>query len=133
LNQCDLAFVIANNSMKIHKNCSEPWKVTAVDTGEMTLAGERIKRVSNYIKNQTFLLTYEDGVGNINLKNLLSFHKQHGKLATVTSTQPVGRFETLTPGRKQYCSFFPGKACRRRSLNQWRIFRHGTRGSSEYR
>jgi glucose-1-phosphate cytidylyltransferase len=84
--------------MKIHKNCSEPWKVTVVDTGEMTLAGRRIKRVSNYIKNQTFLLTYEDRVGNINLKNLLSFYKQHGKLATVTSTQPVGRFETLTPG-----------------------------------
>ncbi|MBI3351131.1 MAG: glucose-1-phosphate cytidylyltransferase [Nitrospirae bacterium] len=95
LHQSDVTFDIANQSMKIHQNNSEPWKVTLVDTGDSTMTGGRLKRISKYIEKQPFMLTYGDGLGNIDIKALVTYHKQHGKLATVTSTQPSGRFGAM--------------------------------------
>lgn len=84
-----------DNSMIVHNNIVEPWKVTIVDTGLNTLTGGRIKRVRDYIGNETFLLTYGDGVCDVNITDIVEFHKKHGKLATMTAVQPGGRFGTL--------------------------------------
>ncbi len=78
--------------IEIHNNGAEQWKVTLVDTGELTLTGGRIKRVRDFIGDETFFLTYGDGVGNIDIQQSLEFHRQHGKLATLTAVQPPGRF-----------------------------------------
>lgn len=83
------------NKMIIHNNIAEPWKVTIVDTGLNTLTGGRIKRVKDYIGNETFMLTYGDGVCDVNIKDLLAFHRKGGKLATMTAIQPGGRFGIL--------------------------------------
>lgn len=95
LHMSDVTFDLANNEMKIHQNSAEPWKVTLVDTGEETMTGGRIKRIKPYLDNEDFCLTYGDGVSNINIKELLAFHKKHGGKATVTATQPPGRFGAL--------------------------------------
>jgi glucose-1-phosphate cytidylyltransferase len=81
--------------MEVHNNSSEPWKVTLLDTGLHTMTGGRIKRAKEYIGNQTFMLTYGDGVSNIDLQKLLSFHKSHKKSVTMTAVQPEGRFGAL--------------------------------------
>ena len=91
----DVTIDLKNNQMEVHTVKAEPWKVTLVDTGLNTMTGGRIKRVKDYIGNETFMLTYGDGVGNINIKSLLEFHKQHGKYATLTAVQPSGRFGAL--------------------------------------
>lgn len=83
---------IDNNRMTVHNNVSEPWKVTLVDTGLDTMTGGRIKRISKYVRNETFMLTYGDGVSNINIKELLDFHNEHGKLATITAASVEQRF-----------------------------------------
>ena len=95
LHLSDVTFDLKNNKMEVHHNESEPWKVTLVDTGENTMTGGRIKRVKKYIGSEDFCLTYGDGVADINIESLLNFHKAHGGLATVTSTQPPGRFGSL--------------------------------------
>lgn len=95
LHQCDVTFDMRQNKMEVHQNGSEPWKVTLVDTGEETLTGGRVKRIERYIEEETFCLTYGDGVSNINITELLKFHEAHGKLATVTATQAPGRFGSL--------------------------------------
>lgn len=81
--------------MTVHNNVVEPWKVTIVDTGLNTLTGGRIKRVRKYIGEQPFLLTYGDGVCDVNITDVVAFHKRHGRLATMTAVQPGGRFGTL--------------------------------------
>ena len=86
---------MANNSIEYHKNKAEPWKVTLIDTGVNTMTGGRVKRVQKYVGNAPFMLTYGDGVANININELLSFHKKHGKAITMTSVQPEGRFGAL--------------------------------------
>lgn len=92
----DVTFDFAtDNQQIIHNNCCEPWKVTLVDTGLNTMTGGRLKRIQNYIGNELFMLTYGDGVSDININNLIEFHKSHGKMVTVTSTQPGGRFGVL--------------------------------------
>jgi glucose-1-phosphate cytidylyltransferase len=89
LNNSDVTFNFGNeNSCIFHQNFNEPWKVTLVDTGLNTLTGGRIKRVRDYIGNKPFMLTYGDGVSDVNIKELVEFHRSHGKLATVTATQP---------------------------------------------
>lgn len=88
----DMTVDMNNNTLEYHKSNAEPWKVTLVDTGEKTMTGGRIKRVQEYIGNNKFMLTYGDGVANINLKELLSFHNDHGKAITMTTVQPEGRF-----------------------------------------
>ncbi|WP_072679787.1 glucose-1-phosphate cytidylyltransferase [Arcobacter sp. LA11] len=96
LHQSDVTFDLKNNNMEIHNSSSEPWKVTLVDTGLDSMTGGRIKRVEEYIKNEPFLLTYGDGVSDINIDELIEFHKSHGKAMTVTSSLPAGRFGGLS-------------------------------------
>ena len=79
----------------LHNQRVEPWQVALVDTGRDTMTGGRVKRMKDYIGNSTFMLTYGDGVGNVDIQALLRFHKSHGKLCTVTATQPTGRFGAL--------------------------------------
>jgi len=105
LHMSDVTFDMKSNKMEIHQNSSEPWKVTLVDTGENTMTGGRIKRVQEYIGNEDFCLTYGDGVGNVNIKELIAFHKKHGGLATLTATQPPGRFGALNLVNDKVSSF----------------------------
>ncbi len=95
LHMSDVTFDMCKNSMQVHQQYAEPWKVTLVDTGEETMTGGRLKRVAAYVGNETFLMTYGDGVGNIDIQELLKFHKKHKKYATLTSVQPSGRFGAL--------------------------------------
>lgn len=85
LHTSDVTFDLANNKMEVHNNYAEPWKVTLVDTGLNTMTGGRVKRIQPYIGNEPFMLTYGDGVCNVDLKGLLDFHKSHGKTATITT------------------------------------------------
>ncbi len=91
----DVTFDLARNSMITHQSTSEPWQVTLVDTGEGTMTGGRIKRVAPYLDGKPFFMTYGDGLADVDLQKLLSFHRQHGCLATVTAVQPPGRFGAL--------------------------------------
>jgi len=86
---------LKNNSMEVLSNSSEAWKVTLLDTGLSSMTGGRIKRVQNFIGDEPFMLTYGDGVSNIDINKLLDFHKAHGKAMTITSSQPEGRFGAL--------------------------------------
>ncbi len=95
LHQSDVTINLQTNELEVHNNSSEPWKVTLIDTGNNTMTGGRIKRAQNYIGNRPFMLTYGDGVGNIDIKNLLKFHNAHDGAITVTSAQPEGRFGAL--------------------------------------
>ena len=95
LHNSDVTFDLAANSMNIHQTQSEAWEVTLIDTGLETMTGGRLRRVSKYLDGDTFCLTYGDGVGNINIPELLSFHKEHGLKATVTATRPPARFGAL--------------------------------------
>ena len=95
LNQSDVTINTSTGKMNIHNNIKENWNVTLIDTGLNTQTGSRIKKAKKYIDNKTFLLTYGDGVGDINIKDTIKFHKQHGKLMTMTSAQPLGRFGSL--------------------------------------
>ncbi len=85
LHNSDVTFDLSNNSMQVHNNYSEPWKVTLVDTGLNTMTGGRVKRVQEFIGNESFMLTYGDGVSTVDLKALNEFHKKHGKIATITT------------------------------------------------
>lgn len=99
LHNADVTFDMASHSMEIHKNGAEPWKVTLVETGEDSMTGGRIKRAQKYIGNETFLLTYGDGVSNVDIAKLIEFHKKQGVLATVTAIQHPGRFGVITLGK----------------------------------
>lgn len=110
LHHCDVTFDFTSNSKQIiHNQKAEPWKITLVDTGLKTMTGGRIKRSQPYVGNETFMLTYGDGVGNINIPELIDFHKSLGKLATVTSVQPSGRFGTLKLGKNNLVQSFQEK------------------------
>lgn len=106
LHQSDVTFDMKNNKMDIHSNQCEPWKVTLIDTGLNTMTGGRIKRIYDYVKNETFMLTYGDGVGDVNISELLSFHKRNKKLATITAVQPMGRFGSLNIGGNEMVENF---------------------------
>jgi glucose-1-phosphate cytidylyltransferase len=95
LHQADITFNLKDNSIQVHNNFSEPWKVTLVDTGENTMTGGRLLRIKEFIGNNTFMMTYGDGVADVNIDDLLSFHKSKKKIATLTAAQPVGRFGAL--------------------------------------
>lgn len=95
LHQSDVTIDLKNNNMEIHNNSSEPWKVTLIDTGLNSMTGGRIKRAKKYIGNETFMLTYGDGVSDVDIKRLVEFHKNNGKKATMTAIQPAGRFGAL--------------------------------------
>ncbi len=106
LHQSDVTIDLQNNNMEIHQNHSEPWKVTLIDTGIDTMTGGRIKRAKEYIGDTTFMLTYGDGVGDIEIDKLVEFHKSHGKLLTVTATQPDGRFGAMEIGENNRVNRF---------------------------
>ena len=95
LHQSDITFDMKNGQMEVHNNTSEPWKVTLIDTGLNSMTGGRIKRASKYINNERFMLTYGDGVSDVNIKNLLDFHIQNNSKLTMTAIQPAGRFGAL--------------------------------------
>jgi len=95
LHMSDVTFDLEKNEMSVHHHSAEPWKVTLVDTGEKTMTGGRLKRISEYLDDETFCFTYGDGLSDINIKNLIEFHKKQKKYATITAVQPVGRFGSL--------------------------------------
>lgn len=111
LHRSDITFDFSNNNeMTIHSNVAEPWRVTVVDTGLNTQTGARIKRIQKYINNEPLMLTYGDGVSDINIGKLLEFHKSHGKIATMTAIQPGGRFGVLDIDEHQSVNKFTEKA-----------------------
>jgi glucose-1-phosphate cytidylyltransferase len=96
LHMSDVTFDMASNHMEVHHKHAEPWRVTLVDTGEDTLTGGRLKRVADYVQgDDAFCFTYGDGVSDVDISRSIAFHKQHGKLATVTAVQPPGRYGAL--------------------------------------
>jgi glucose-1-phosphate cytidylyltransferase len=96
LHMSDVTFDMKKNHMQVHEQKAEPWKVTLVDTGEDTLTGGRLKRVASYVQDEeAFCFTYGDGVADVNISAEIAFHKQHGKLATITAVQPPGRYGAL--------------------------------------
>ena len=96
LHQSDVTFCMKKNSMKVHQKRAEPWTITLVDTGDNSMTGGRLGRVSDYIKDEdAFCFTYGDGVSDVNITKLIEFHKNHGKDATLTSVYPPGRFGAL--------------------------------------
>lgn len=94
LHMSDVTIDMSHNSIEVHQKKAEPWKITLIDTGENTQTGGRLKRVANYLDGD-FCMTYGDGVGSVDITASIAFHKQHGKLATMTAVQPPGRFGAL--------------------------------------
>lgn len=110
LHTSDITFDFSNNNeMVIHNNFAEPWKVTLVDTGLNTMTGGRVKRVKDYIGNEPFMLTYGDGVCDLNISTLLKYHFEHKKVATITAVQPGGRFGMLEITSNEMISHFSEK------------------------
>ncbi|MDH4842767.1 glucose-1-phosphate cytidylyltransferase [Pseudomonas sp. BN505] len=105
LHMSDVTFDMAENRMDIHNRHAEPWRVTLVDTGENTATGGRLKRVRDYVGDETFCLTYGDGVSDVDIPRLIEFHRQHGKMATVTAVQPPGRYGALDVQGEQVRGF----------------------------
>ncbi|MDR1496790.1 MAG: glucose-1-phosphate cytidylyltransferase [Puniceicoccales bacterium] len=95
LHMSDVTFDMKKNEMEIHARHAEPWRVTVVDTGEATMTGGRLRRVREYLENETFCFTYGDGVSDVDVSALIAFHKAHGCEATLTAVQPPGRFGAL--------------------------------------
>ncbi|MGI4749975.1 MAG: glucose-1-phosphate cytidylyltransferase [Janthinobacterium lividum] len=95
LHRSDVTIDLSNNELKIHDSQAEPWKITLVDTGNETMTGGRIKKIRQHIGNETFMLTYGDGLANVDITELYQFHKNNKKYCTVTAVQPSGRFGAL--------------------------------------
>ena len=95
MHQSDLTIDLKTNSIETHSSNAEPWKISLIDTGTNSMTGGRIKRIKDYVGDETFLLTYGDGVGNINIEDLVKYHKSKQKLVTITAVQPSGRFGSL--------------------------------------
>jgi glucose-1-phosphate cytidylyltransferase len=109
LHTSDVTFDILHNQMEVHQKYAEPWKVTLVDTGDHTMTGGRVKRIQSYVNGEPFLLTYGDGVADLNIAQLVAFHQAHRKHVTVTATQPIGRFGALTLERDNIVKSFMEK------------------------
>lgn len=105
----DVTVNLGDNSFEVHRSCSENFKVTLVETGLYTGTSGRLKKVRNYLGNSDFMMTYGDGVADINLKDLLKFHNAHDKVATVTAVQPTGRFGLLSINDKNQVTRFKEK------------------------
>ena len=102
LHTSDVPFDMQENKMEVHQRYAEPWKVTLVDTGENTMTGGRLKRVADYVKDEeAFCFTYGDGIADINICDLIKFHKKNGLSATLTSVYPPGRF-----GARRQCDWW---------------------------
>ena len=109
IQESNITVDLKNNDITVHESLSEPWKVTLIDTGMETMTGGRIKRAQRFIGSEPFLLTYGDGVSDINIKELVQFHQLHGKLVTVTCVQPEGRFGALDLGKNGAVASFEEK------------------------
>ena len=103
LHQSDVTIDVGKNELKILNNKAEPWKVTLIDTGLDTLTGGRILRAKDIVGDETFMLTYGDGVGNVKIDELLKFHRSHGKALTMTTVQPEGRFGGVNYDKDDNC------------------------------
>jgi glucose-1-phosphate cytidylyltransferase len=101
LHHADVTFDLRSRQTTIHRNGIEPWRVTVVDTGDRQMTGGRVKRAMPYVDNQTFCMTYGDGVADIDITAAIAFHRQHGKKATMTAVQPEGRFGAFALGADQ--------------------------------
>lgn len=107
LHKSDVTIDMKDNTIKVHDSKAEPWRITLVDTGLNSMTGGRIKRIKSHVENKTFMLTYGDGLGNVNIKELLEHHKKKAKMCTVTAVQPSGRFGALNLDSKgDVLSFF---------------------------
>ncbi len=95
LHTCDVSFDVAKGTMEVHRSAAEPWRVTLVETGEATMTGGRLKRVLEYVADEDFCFTYGDGLADLDIGALVAFHREQGRLATVTAVQPPGRFGAL--------------------------------------
>jgi len=95
LHRSDVTFDMQNNQMEVHQKYAEPWRVTLVDTGELSMTGGRLKRVKDYVGKETFCFTYGDGVSNVNITKLIDYHRHQGVMATITAVQPPGRYGAL--------------------------------------
>ncbi|MEE0859062.1 MAG: glucose-1-phosphate cytidylyltransferase [Acutalibacteraceae bacterium] len=110
LHRSDITFDFRNgNEMTVHSNIAEPWRVTIIDTGLNTMTGGRIKRIKDFVINETFMLTYGDAVSNVDINDLLRYHKEQGTTATITSIQPGGRFGLLDINDKGIITNFKEK------------------------
>jgi glucose-1-phosphate cytidylyltransferase len=105
MHETDITIDLEQNQIKYHNTKSEPWKVTLVDTGLATMTGGRIKRIQSYVGDETFLLTYGDGVCDVDIRNLVAFHESNRCLATLTAVQPAGRFGSLAIDGDRVTSF----------------------------
>ncbi len=105
LHVSDVTFDMKKNSMEVHENGSEPWRVTLVDTGDSSGTGGRLRRVRQFLGDEDFYFTYGDGIGDINIDKLTEFHRNHGQLVTVTTVQPPHRFGTLDIQGHRVASF----------------------------
>jgi glucose-1-phosphate cytidylyltransferase len=107
LHMSDVTFDVSNNSMEVHLDKAEPWKVTIIDTGENSMTGGRLKRVSKYLDaEESFFFTYGDGVGDVDISATLKYHLSHGSLATMTAVHPPGRFGALSIDKDQTITSF---------------------------
>jgi glucose-1-phosphate cytidylyltransferase len=109
LHMSDVTFDMTQNRMEVHQHHAEPWRVTLIDTGQDTATGGRLNRVREYIGNETFCFTYGDGVADIDITSLVSFHRDHGKHATVSGIQPPGRYGALNIGTEDMVKNFQEK------------------------
>lgn len=105
LHMSDVTIDIKDNKMEVHRKFADPWKVTLVDTGLDTMTGGRLKRVKDYLSNESFCFTYGDGLSDVNISDLVSFHQKKKTLATVTAVQPPGRFGRLNIRNDDRCNF----------------------------
>lgn len=105
LHMSDFTIHLSDNTITSHSHRIEPWKVTLIDTGLNTETGGRVKKIQHYIGDEPFCLTYGDGLSNVNIKELIAFHKKQGKTATVTAVQPPGRFGSLVLDKQSVTSF----------------------------
>jgi glucose-1-phosphate cytidylyltransferase len=106
LHKSDVTIDLKNNKLEVHDSQAEPWRITLVDTGDNSMTGGRIKRIQKHIGNETFMLTYGDGVADININTLIDFHKKNNKYCTVTAVQPTGRFGLLNINEQQLVQSF---------------------------
>lgn len=105
LHTSDITFDLIQNQMTVHQNNAEPWRITLVETGERTMTGGRLKRVSPYLRDEDFCFTYGDGLGDINIQALINYHQQQNTLATLTAVQTLGRFGALNIVDKKITAF----------------------------
>jgi glucose-1-phosphate cytidylyltransferase len=105
LHMSDVTFDLKSNTMSVHQSSSEPWTVTLVETGEHSMTGGRLRRVREHVGNETFCFTYGDGVSDIDIRNLVSFHREQGVAATLTAIQPPGRFGVVELSKDRVLGF----------------------------